>query len=756
MLRLSALAAAALLVSTALPAPPARAEKLTVERAFADPDINGPTARGVQISPDGRFVTFLRAKPEDQTVQDLWAMPVAGGEPRRLIDSAALEPNGQELSEAEKARRERQRISARGIVEYRWDEEGRQLLAPAGGDLYLASAADGSVKRLTQTPGDETDAKFSRHGRYVGYVRDQNLYVNDLSGGGERALTTDGRGAISFGVAEFVAQEEMDRYTGWWFSPDEARVAYTRVDESGVDVVPRLEINATGSTTVDQRYPRAGRPNAVVDLYVAGLAPGAAPVKVDLGADKDVYLARVNWSEDGRTLYVQRQSRDQKTLDLLMVDPATGAGRVVLTERREPWVDLNDNMTPLKDGTFLWGSERTGWNHLYLYSREGRLIRAVTHGDGWAVVGAASGAGLQAPGVAYVDQDRKLAYFISGKESPLERHLYVVSYAEPGEPRRITQGHGRWSVSVAGDGKSFVGGYSDPATPPQTGLYAMDGRRLRWIEENRLGPGHPYHPFLDRHVTPEFGTLKAQDGTTLHYALLKPKDFDPAKRYPAIVKVYGGPAVEDVTAAWREVNEQLYLGEGFVVFQIANRGGGGRGLQFAGALAGHLGGVEVEDQLTGLDWLKSQPWIDPKRVGVTGWSYGGYMALRLLTEPRAGLRAGMAGAAPTDWRLYDTHYTEQFMGKPQDREAAYAQSADIPRLDKLSGRLLLVQGMADDNVLFANSTAVMDRLQALGTPFDLMLYPGQRHHVATNARKLQLWRTYLAFFKRELGGPEPR
>ena len=438
-----------------------------------------------------------------------------------------------------------------------------------------------------------------------------------------------------------------------------------------------------------------------------------------------------------------------------MVDPATGASHVILTERQDPWVDLNDNMTTLKDGTFLWGSQRTGFNHLYLYGREGKLIRAVTHGD-WAVVGAASGAGQQAPGIAYVDQERKLAYFIAGLDTPLERHLYVTSYAKPGEPKRITDGHGWWSVSVAHDGKSFVGGYSDPVTPPQTGLYGMDGHRLGWIEENRLAAGHPYFPFLDQHVTPEFGTLKAQDGSTLHYALLKPHDFDPAKRYPAIVEVYGGPHAEDVTRAWRGVNEQLYLGQGFVVFQIANRGGGGRGLQFAGALAGHLGGVEVEDQLTGLNWLKGQPYVDPKRVGVSGWSYGGYMTLRLLTEPRTGFRAGAAGAPPSDWRLYDTHYTEQFMGKPQDRDAAYGESAILPRLDKLSGRLLLLQGMADDNVIFANSTAVMNRLQELSTPFDLMLYPGQRHGVRTNARKLQLWRTYLAFFKRELGGPQAR
>ncbi len=746
------LAAALAALAVTASASPASAPRLTPERVFADPDLSGPTARGVQISPDGRLVTFLRAKPDDQTVQDLWAQPVAGGEARRLIDANALEPKGQELSEAEKARRERQRISSKGVVEYRWDEAGRRILVPAGGDLYIAAADTGAVTRLTQTPGGETDARFSPRGRWISYVRDQNLYVNAPGGAGERALTTAGRGLISYGVAEFVAQEEMERFTGYWWSPNDDRIAYTRVDESGVDLIPRLDINAAGSTTTEQRYPRAGRPNAVVELYVAALA-GGAPVKVDLGADPDVYLARVNWSADGATLYVQRQTRDQKALDLLIVDPATGASRVILTERQEPWVDLNDNMTPLKDGSFLWGSQRTGFNHLYLYSREGKLVRAVTHGE-WAVVGAASGAGQQAPGIAYVDEAKGLAYFVSGKDTPLERHLYVVSYREPGEPRRITEGHGSWSVAVARDGASYIGSYSDPATPPQTGLYDISGARLRWIEENRLGPGHPYFPYLARHVTPEFGVLKAADGSTLHYTLMKPPGFDPAKRYPAIVEVYGGPHAEDVRRVWRPVSEQLYLNAGFVLFQIANRGGGGRGLKFAGALYGHLGSVEVEDQLVGLKWLETQRFVDPARVGVTGWSYGGYMTLRLLTEPGAGFRAGAAGAPPADWRLYDTHYTEQFMGKPQDREGAYTQSSILPRLQDLSGRLLLLQGMADDNVLFQNSTSVMNRLQELSTPFDLMLYPGQRHGVRTPARQLHLWRTFLAFFKRELGGPE--
>ncbi len=730
------------------------AEQLTPERVFAAPDLSGPTARGVQISPDGRLVTFLRAKPEDRTVQDLWVMPAQGGEPRRLVDASAVSPAGAAMSEAEKSRRERQRISAQGIVEYKWDEQGRSILVPAGGDLYLADAASGQVQRLTRTLGDETDARFSPHGRYVSYVRDKTLYVMDLAGRREQAVTPTAHDAVSYGVAEFVAQEEMERFTGYWWAPDERRIAWTKVDESGVDLIPRLEISAEGSTLAQERYPRAGRPNARVELYVSG-ALGEAPVKVDLGADADVYLARVDWSADGATLYVQRETRDQGRLDLLSVDPATGASRVIETETGQPWIDLNDNFKPLKDGDFLWTSQRSGFSHLYLFTRDGRLVRQVTHGD-WPAAVRTAAAGASGPGLEGVDEGRGLAYFVASKDSPLEHQLYAVSYRTPGEPVALTHGHGWWEATLAKDASGFVATYSDPATPPRTALYAIDGTRRRWIEENRLAPGHPYFPYLDQHVTPQFGTLMAADGRTpLYYALLKPHDFDPAKRYPAIVEVYGGPDSLDVRANWRSPTEQLYLQKGFVLFQLANRGGANRGAVFAAALAGHLGGVEVQDQVQGLKFVRALPYVDPARIGVTGWSYGGYMTLRLLSELGAGFRAGAAGAPPTDWRLYDTHYTERFMGLPQLRAAAYDESADLPRLDHLSGRLLLMQGMADDNVLFANSIAVMNRLQALATPFDLMLYPGQRHGIRTPPRETQLWRTYLAFFQRELGGPEP-
>ena len=320
-------------------------------------------------------------------------------------------------------------------------------------------------------------------------------------------------------------------------------------------------------------------------------------------------------------------------------------------------------------------------------------------------------------------------------------------------PEAVTSGHGWWTADMPKSANAFVGTYSDPATPPRTAIYDTAGRRLGLGRgPYALDDSHPFKPFAARYPAPEFGVLKSVDGQDLHYIVQKPVGFDPARRYPAILQVYGGPGNQSVTRSWRTPEEKLYLEAGYVLFQLDNRGSANRDARFEGAIAGRLGSVEVDDQLVGLTWLRSQPFVAADRVGVTGWSYGGYMVLRLMTDPRFHFAAGAAGAPPTDWRQYDTHYTERFMGDPAARASAYDKSAIIPRLGQLSGRLLLLQGMSDDNVQFANSLAVMSSLQASGTPFDLMLYPGQRHGISGDARRLQLWRTWLAFFHRELQG----
>ena len=718
---------------------------LTPERVFANPSLNGPVAQGVSLSPDGELVAFLRAREDDVSVLDLWAAPTGAGEPFKLIDARALVPDAGELSEAEKARRERMRISQRGVVEYSWDEQGRYILAPLEGDIFLASREGGDIRRLTETEADEIDAKVSPEGNFVSFVRDQDLVVLNLASGAETEVTTDGEGLITWATAEFIAQEEMDRDTGYWWSPDEKFIALQRTDESTVDIVPRLDITGGGASVVEQRYPRAGRPNAVVELYVQDVAANRR-VKVDLGANTDIYLARVNWSADGGTLYVQRQSRDQKTLDLLAVDPATGASRVISTQRSDAWVSLNNDFKALKDGTFIWSSQESGWRHLYLYGADGRQIRPITRGD-YAIKGL-SGVNAETGDVYFTASMR------DGEEYPIEQQLFRASLNSTVEPVAVTPRGGWWSASMNRTGTAYVGNYTDLTTPMRSGLYQADGTFVRWIEENALDADHPFAPYVSRRPATEFGTLESH-GETLVWQMSKPVDFDPSRTYPVVMQVYGGPGGGGVKRGWLPATTQLLTEAGYIVFRLDNRGEGDRSAAFKEALYLKMGQPEIEDQVLGTNYLRSLVYVDGARIAMMGWSYGGFMSLMALTEPEMGLASALVGAPPTEWSLYDTHYTERFMSTPEANAEGYAASDAIPRLDNLTGRLLLMHGMADDNVILENSTRVIDALQAKSIPFELMLYPGQRHGVRGNERQLQQWRMYLDFLDRTIGSRAP-
>ncbi|PZN98037.1 MAG: peptidase S9 [Alphaproteobacteria bacterium] len=722
-------------------APPVDPAVLTPERVFSNPSLAGPVARGVSLSPDGELVAFLRSRADDVDVLDLWAAPTGAGEPYKLIDARALVPDAGELSEAEKARRERQRISQRGVVEYSWDEQGRYILAPLEGDIFLATRSDGSAKRITETEADEIDAKVSPLGNFVSYVRDQDLVVYDLATGTEGSITTDGDGLITWATAEFIAQEEMNRDTGYWWSPTERHIALQRTDESTVDIVPRLDISGGGATVVEQRYPRAGRPNALVELHVRDMQTGAM-VKVDLGANPDIYLARVNWSADGQTLYVQRQSRDQKRLDLLSVDPATGASRVIVTQRADAWVALTNDFKALKNGQFIWSSEETGWRHLYLHDRNGRRLRAITSGE------------FPVKGLSGVNEETGEVFFTAsmkdGREDPTEQQLFRTSLSRNMTPVRVTPEGGWWGASMNRTGTAYVGNYTDLTTPPQSALYQADGTFVRWIEENRLDASHPFHPYVSRRQVPEFGTLES-NGETLVWQMTKPVGFDPSKTYPVVMQVYGGPSGGGVRQSWQAATTQLLTEAGYVVFRMDNRGEGDRSVAFKTALYRKMGQPEIADQVLAADYLRTLPFVDDDRIAMMGWSYGGFMSAMALTEPKMGLASAIVGAPPTEWSLYDTHYTERYMSTPEDNVEGYAASDVVPRLDNLTGRMLLMHGMADDNVIFENATRVMDAMQSRSLPFDLMLYPGQRHGVRGNDRQLQQWRTYLEFLDRTIG-----
>jgi len=743
----------------------AHAEPLTLERLFQPPDLSGASLRGAQLSPDGKLVAYLKGKATDPGRLDLWAFDVARGRHRLLVDSAALVPEEGALSAEEAQRRERQRTAAlSGIVEYQFSPDARRLLVPLAGDIYvydLGAPPARAVRRITATPEGETDAKFSPGGRYVSYVRGQDLYVHDLRTGTERAITSGGEGLVTFGTAEFIAQEEMGRDTGYWWAPDDGRVAYTRVDESGVAEAERFEIYADSVQVVRQRYPAAGAANARVQLFVAALEGAAPPVEVDLGADPDIYLARVDWFPDGRRLAVQRQSRDQRALDLLAADATSGATRALLTERAPAWVDLNDELTFLpRSGRFIWASDRTGFRHLYLYDGDGTLVRPLTAGE-WMVVGDGWRRAVQA-----VDERRGLLWFTANAETPLERHLYVVPLDGSAPPRRVTTDAGWHSVAMAENGSVFLDTFSTPERPASVTLRGADGRERAVLVANALDAAHPYAPYLDSHSPTEFGTLRAADGQELHWMMVKPRDLVPGRRYPVIVDVYGGPGAQDVRRAWNNSARGIdgffhqYLArQGYVVFALDNRGTGARGVAFETALHRRMGTVEVADQVRGVEYLRSLPFVDGERIGIFGWSYGGYMALLCAMQAPDAFAAAVSGAPVTDWRLYDTHYTERYMGTPADNAAGYAAANVMNHAEGLAGPLLVMHGMADDNVLFTHSTALFKRLQDLGKPFDVMVYPGSKHGLLRSPEtRLHGYRQVVRFFDEHLRGQqgEPR
>ena len=728
---------------------PAHSGKLPLERLFAAPDLSGPSLRGVKISPNGKLIAYLKGREDDKDRFDLWAYDVSTARHRLLVDSRTLAGADRALSAEEEARRERQRTSAySGIVEYSFAPDDRHLLIPLNGDLYVydltRSGAD-AVRRLTTTQAYETDARFSPRSHFVSFIRDQNLFVIDLANGTERAITREGGGLVSFGMAEFIAQEEMDRDTGYWWAPDERRIVLARVDEAPVAEVERFEIQATGASIVRQRYPATGAANARVDLLVADLGSDAL-MPLHLGAEHDIYLPQVDWFPDSRSIAVQRQSRDQKTLELLRFDAVSGRSRVLLTERSEHWVPVHHELTfLLRAKQFIWASSRDGYQHLYLYANDGTLIRQLTQGE-FMVVGVTTDHAVRA-----VDERARRVYFTANLPSPVERQLFWVSLDAPAAPRQVTVSAGTHGIAMSMDGRVFVDTFSNANTPPRVTLRRANGAVLTVLVANELNATHPYVGFADEHVSPEFGTLAAADGQTLQYKLLKPRVLEAGKRYPVLVDVYGGPGVQRVSNAWGNLFHQYLVQHGYVVFVLDNRGSGMRGVKFETTLGKRMGGVEVQDQVKGAEFLRTLPYVDAKRIGIFGWSYGGYMTLMCLMQAPEVFAAGVAGAPVTDLSLYDTHYTERYLSTPQANAAGYAASNVLTYVDKLSRPLLLVHGMADDNVLFSNSTVLMKKLQDLQKPFDLMTYPGGKHGlIRQNVTGWHAHANIVRFFDRRL------
>ncbi|PKG74108.1 S9 family peptidase [Shewanella sp. GutCb] len=711
---------------------------LTIERMYASPALAGTSPRGLKLSPDGKRVTYLAGRKDDQHLYDLWQMDVASGKQSLLLDADKLVAG--ELSDEEKARRERQRIYGQGIMEYFWADDSQAILIPASGLLYYFSVNSNQVKLLNTGEGFATDARLSPKGNLVSFVREQNLYVLDLKTEKVTALTTDGGGAIKNAMAEFVAQEEMGRMTGYWWSPDESAIAYTRIDESGVELVTRNEIYADGIKLTEQRYPYAGKNNVKIELGVVSLNDKKV-AWVDLGKETDIYLPRVKWLPDSKQLSYQWQSRDQQSLDLRVVNiDDIKRNKNLVQERSQAWVNLNDDLHFLKQQkAFIWASERDGFNHLYLIGLDGNVIRQLTKGD-WAV-----------DDVEFIDEKAGQVYFTGRQTKVTEKQLYRVAIAG-GKVEPISTRSGMHSTVFADNQAVYLDYFSSLSQPPQVSLHDDSGKRLAWVEQNEVKPGHPLYDYFGLWQVPEFGELTAEDGQALQYRMFKPTHFDASKKYPVVVRVYGGPHAQLVTNSWshQDYFTQHLLQQGFIVYQLDNRGSAHRGTKFEYVIYKQLGDAEVNDQKVGVDYLRSLPFVDGDNIAIYGHSYGGYMALMSLFKAPDYFKAAISGAPVSDWSLYDTHYTERYLSHPETNAKGYEASSVLPYVKGYESGLLMYHGMADDNVLFENSTRVYKALQDEGKLFQMIDYPGSKHSMRGEKVRVHLYRSLADFLEREL------
>jgi dipeptidyl-peptidase-4 len=678
-------------------------------------------------SPDDRLITYLYS-PDRGLTRQLYAFDPASGERSLLLapaDGGATEEN---ISLEEQLRRERLRQRELGVTQYAWARRANRILAPLRGDIYVQDGPQAPLRKIVASNGAPAqDPRLSPDGDLVAYVQDDELYVvsadapSPSSGGADkpRQLTSGARGTgKTHGLAEYVAQEEMARREGFWWSRDGAWLAFEQVDETHIPIyrIVHQGKDAVGENAQeDHRYPFAGAPNARVRLGVVPVT-GGQPIWMDLGDDEDIYLARVQWLPDGG-LSAQIENRAQTTLDLVRFDPQTGERRSLLRETSNVWINLHQMFRPLRDGEyaggFIWASERDGFQHLYLYGRNGALIRQLTRGE-WMV-----------DSLAGVDEQRGLVYFTGTRESPLEAHLYAAAL-DGGEPRRITAEPGKHAVVLDHACTRFVDVHDSLDQPPTVTLRSIeDGAPLATIFDER-------DPRLDELALdpPELVSLRSRDGVMLHGALFRPAARYGAGPYPTIVQVYGGPHAQTVSNSWSmtiAMRAQYLRSQGFLVFMLDNRGSARRGLTFEGAIKHTMGHIEVDDQVDGVRWLVAQGLADPARAGIYGWSYGGYMAVMSLARAPETFKVAVAGAPVAHWDGYDTHYTERYMGTPQGNPGGYAESSPLSHVGTIAGKLMLIHGLIDENVHFRHTARLINALIKARKPYDLFLFPDERH-----------------------------
>ena len=718
-------------VAAAPEQPPARTPISAVGELVV-PDASGRRPSLAAWSPDGKRLAYVWDEKGDGSEKSLWSLDLATGRSEVLLRQGELVAQGKDKKDGKDEKT--------GIDDYSWSPQGDALLVLAGGDLYLESLAGPALRRLTRTEAEEEAPRFSPDGRRIAFVRGFDLYVLDVASGAETRLTSDGQENVALnGTTDWVYWEEIwnREAQGYWWSPDGSRIAFYHFDETPVGVYSLVDDTPLYPKVKLQKYPKSGEPNPRVKVGVVDVASKRTTWLAT--GDPDSYPARVDWTPRGDAVAVQRLSRDQKHLDLLrcnVADGGDGACSPLLSETWPTWINLGRDFRFLPDGRFLWGSERDGWRRLYLYAADGRAGQPVTP-EGWAVT--------SLDGVAGDGSWAVVTGFPTAGLGAVDRKVARVSLKASSGWEVLTPEPGSHAAVVSPKTGAWVHTWSTADTPARSEVRPAGGGKPITL------PSAAAKFDAAAFAKWEFLTIPGPDGSRLPARLLKPAGFDPARRYPVIIYHYGGPGSQVVDNSWnvRSLWHKLMAQRGFVVFSVDNQSSLFFGKPGEDKDYRRFGTVNLAGQLAGVDYLKTLPWVDASRLGLWGWSGGGSNTLYCVLNRPGVWKAAIAGAPVTDWKLYDTIWTERYLDRPQDNANGYRDSSPLTYAANLKDHLLVVHGLADDNVHPQNSINLSDDLIKAGLPFEQAFYPGQKHGFR-GASSRHFYERATEFFDREL------